>query len=72
VLTAVHGTDAARTVTARIDDRRRRTERSGTDRTFAARVLAQTGHGRDVRFDVETTPSGCRSGSATGPAATVA
>lgn len=53
MLTAVHGTDAARTVTARIDDRRRRTERSGTDRTFAARVLAQAGHGRDVRFDVE-------------------
>jgi AraC-like DNA-binding protein len=53
VLTAVHGTDAARTVTARIDAQRRRTERSGTDRDFAARVLAQAGHGRDVRFDVD-------------------
>lgn len=53
MLTAVHGTDAARTVTARIDAQRRRTERSGTDRAFAARVLAQAGHGRDVRFDVE-------------------
>lgn len=53
MLTAVHGTDGARTVTARIDAQRRRTERSGTDRAFAARVLAQAGHGRDVRFDVE-------------------
>ncbi|PYY65220.1 hypothetical protein DEJ30_05285 [Curtobacterium sp. MCPF17_003] len=53
MLTAVHGTDTARTVTARIDAHRRRTERSGTDRAFAARVLAQAGHGRDVRFDLE-------------------
>jgi AraC-like DNA-binding protein len=53
VLTAVHGTDTARTVTARIDRQRRRTERSGTDRDFAARVLASSGHGRDVVFDAE-------------------
>ncbi|WP_214532576.1 AraC family transcriptional regulator [Curtobacterium flaccumfaciens] len=53
MLTAVHGDDAARTVTARIDTQRRHTERSGTDRSFAARVLAQAGHGRDVRFDVD-------------------
>lgn len=56
MLTAVHGTDAARTVTARIDGQRRRTERSGTDRAFAARVLAQAGHGRDVAFDVDEDP----------------
>ncbi|MBF4616040.1 helix-turn-helix transcriptional regulator [Curtobacterium sp. VKM Ac-1376] len=53
MLTAVHGTEDARTVTARIDGRRRRTERSGTDPVFAAGVLARAGHGRDVVFDTE-------------------
>jgi len=53
VLTAVSGNSDARTVTIRIDRDRRRTERSGTDPAFAARVLARQGHGRDVLFDAE-------------------
>ncbi|ROP74027.1 helix-turn-helix transcriptional regulator [Curtobacterium sp. PhB115] len=53
MLTAVHGTDDARTVTVRVDDVRRRTEHSGTERGFAARVLAGAGHGHHVVFDTD-------------------
>lgn len=51
MLTAVRGTEDARTVTVRVDDARRRTEQSGTQRAFAAHVLAGSGHGHDVVFE---------------------
>ncbi|QQD77222.1 AraC family transcriptional regulator [Curtobacterium sp. YC1] len=56
MLTAVHGPDTARTVFVRIDRMRGRTERSGTDRAFAERVLARAGHGSDVVVDASRRP----------------
>lgn len=53
MLTAVYGRDAARTVSVRVDESRRRTEYSGTDAAFAARLLARAGSGHEVIFDTD-------------------